>query len=76
MINVESTNPKEYWKLVKSLKQNQFDKSPHNQSGIIDPVTWYEYFKDLNEEPKLKTNDFHVNIDNIIDNYSMGMVKK
>ena len=71
LINVHSTNPKEYWKLVKSLKQNQFDKSPHNQSDIIDPVTWYDYFKDLNEEPKFKTNDFHVNIDKIIDNYSI-----
>ena len=71
MINVESANPKEYWKLVKSLKQNQFDKPANNQSDIIDPVTWYDYFKDLNEEPKLKTNDFHVNIDKIINNYSI-----
>ena len=68
---MESTNPKEYWKLVKSLKQNQFDKSPHNQSDIIDPVTWYDYFKDPNEEPKFKTNDYHVNIDKVIDNYSI-----
>ena len=71
LINLESTNPKEYWKLVKSLKQNQFDNSHHNQSDIIDSVTWYDYFKDLNKEPKFKTNGFHVNIDKIIDNYSI-----
>ena len=71
LIKLESTNPNEYWKLVKSLKQNQLDISPHNQSDIIDPVTSYEYFKDLNEESKFKTNDFHVNIDKIIDNHSI-----
>ena len=71
LINLESTNPKEYWKLVKSLKQNQFDKSPHNQSDIIDPITLYDYLKDPKEEPKFKTNDYHVNIDKVIDNYSI-----
>ena len=28
-------------------------------------------FKDLNEEPKFKANDFHVNIDKIVYNYSI-----
>ena len=71
LINLGSTNPKEYWKLVKSLKQNQFDKSSHSQSYIIDQVTWYDCFKDLNKEHMFKTDDFHVNIDKIIDNYSI-----
>ena len=71
MINVESTNLREYCKLVKSLKQNQFDESSHNQSDIIDPVTWYDYLKDPNEKHKCETNDFHVNIDKIIDIFSI-----
>ena len=75
LINLESINPKKHWKLVRSLKQNQFNESSHNQSVVIDPVTWFDYFKDLNDKPKFKTNDFHINIDKIVDNYSI-MAKK
>jgi exonuclease III len=42
--NLRENSPKEYWKILELLKNGESDK-PIN---IIDPATWYNYFKDLN----------------------------
>jgi hypothetical protein len=42
---MEEHHPKEFWKLVNSIKSsNSLDSSDD-----ISPVAWYNYFKDLNE---------------------------
>ena len=43
------SNPKEYWKLVNSIKKSQ---SPEGNNEIS-PSEWYEYFKNLNRDVNL-----------------------
>ena len=50
--NLESRDPKEFWKLVKDLRE----RKRNNLSDNIDPQTWYEWFKKLNQS-EISDND-------------------
>ena len=41
--NLESRDPKEFWKLVKDVRE----RKRNNLSDNIDPQTWYDWFKKL-----------------------------
>ena len=43
----ESSNPKEYWKLIKSLRECNLGGDANNESDSVDPGTWFDYFKAL-----------------------------
>ena len=51
-INLESRDPKEFWKLIKDLRE----RKRNNLSDNIDPQTWYEWFKKLNQS-EIPDND-------------------
>ena len=44
--SMEEYNPKEFWKLVKSIKSN----NSNSIEDEISPAVWYDYFKNLNEK--------------------------
>ena len=44
--SMEEYNPKEFWKLVKSIKSN----NSNDIEDEISPVVWHDYFKNLNEK--------------------------
>ena len=48
----EEHNPKEFWKLVKSIKSND----PTNIQNEISPLIWHDYFKNLNEKKVIFEN--------------------
>ena len=50
--NLESRDPKEFWKLVKDLRE----RKRNNLSDNIDPQTWYEWFKKLSQS-EISDND-------------------
>ena len=50
--NLESRDPKEFWKLVKDLRE----RKRNNLSDNIDPQTWYEWLKKLNQS-EISDND-------------------
>jgi hypothetical protein len=45
--SLRETSPKEYWKLLELLKNGEGGKQA--ASNIIEPSTWHDYFKGLNQ---------------------------
>ena len=50
--NLQSRDPKEFWKIVKDLREHK----RNNLSNNIDPQTWYNWFKKLNHS-EISDND-------------------
>ena len=68
--NLSDKNPKEFWKLVNSIKLHQ----PSAKTNEIQVSEWFNYFEDLNGI-HLKTNkDSHE--DQIINNYDRWAILK
>ena len=49
---MEEHNPKEFWKLVKSIKSN----NSNNIQDEISPLIWHDHFKNLNEKKVIFEN--------------------
>ena len=49
---MEEHNPKEFWKLVKSIKPN----NSNNIQDEISPLIWHDYLKNLNEKKVIFEN--------------------
>lgn len=41
------TDPKQYWKLIKSLKED----SESDSTNSVEPEQWFQYFTELNQKP-------------------------
>ena len=59
----ESSNPKEYWKLIKSLRECNLRGDANNESDSVDPGTWFNYFKALNSSPEFRKSSFQINVE-------------
>ena len=65
----ESSNPKEYWKLIKSLRECNLGGDANNESDSVDPGTWFDYFKALNSSPEFRKSSFQINVELVSKNY-------
>ena len=65
----ESSNPKEYWKLIKSLRECNLGGDANNESDSVDPGTWFDYFKALNSSPEFRKSSFQINVEMVSKNY-------
>ena len=44
---LRDTDPKKYWKLIKSLKED----SESDSTNSVEPEQWFQYFTELNQKP-------------------------
>ena len=65
----ESSNPKEYWKLIKSLRECNIGGDANNESDSVDPGTWFDYFKALNSSHEFRKSSFQINVEMVSKNY-------
>ena len=65
----ESSNPKKYWKLIKSLRECNLGGKANNESDSVDPGTWFDYFKALNSYPEFRKSSFQINVEMVSKNY-------
>ena len=65
----ESSNPKEYWKFVKSLRECNLGGGVKNESDSVNPGTWFDYFKALNSSPEFRKSSFEINVEMVSKNY-------
>ena len=65
----ESSNPKEYWKLIKNLRECNLGGDANNESDSVDPGTWFDYFKALNSSPEYRISSFQINVEMVSKNY-------
>ena len=64
-----SSNPKKYWKLIKSLRKFNLGGDANNESDSVDPGTWFDYFKALNSSPEFRKSSFQINAEMVSKNY-------
>ena len=65
----ESNNPKEYWKLIKSLGECNLRGGVKNESDSVDPGTWFDYLKAPNSSPEFRKSSFQMNVEMVSKNY-------
>ena len=65
----ESSNPKEYWKLIKSLRECNLGVDANNEGDSVDPGNWFDYFKALNSSPEFRKSSFQINMEMVSKNY-------
>ncbi len=70
--SMEEHNPKEFWKLVKSIKSN----NSNDIEDEISPLVWHNYFKYLNGKKELpKILETRLNLSGIIDFGQLNLIK-
>ena len=65
----ESSNQKEYWKLINSVRECNLGGDANKESDSVDPGTWFDYFKALNSSPEFRKSSFQINVDMVSKNY-------
>ena len=65
----ESSNPKEHWKLTKSLRECNRGGDANDESDSVDPGTWFDYFKAVNSSPEFHKSSFQINVETVSKNY-------
>ena len=66
----KSSNPKEYWKLTKSLRECNLGGDANNVNDSVDPGTWFDYVKDLNSLPEFRKSSFQISVEMVSKNYN------
>ena len=61
--NVRSSNPKEYWNLIKMINNN----AESNKTWEIDSTSWFNYFKKLSNKTSLNLDEQDIN--NLINSF-------
>ena len=66
-----SSNPKEYWKLIKSFREGNLEGDANNESDSVDPGTWFDYmyFKAPNSSPEFRRSSLQINVEMVSENY-------
>ena len=71
----DSSNPKEYWKLIKKLRECNLEGDANNESDSVDPGTWFDYFKALNSSPEFRKSSLQIMVSKNYKQFAQKVVR-